>query len=106
MYPSLYRGGRTALPPVEGLDAGITLYVNTLREYGVETFESCQGGQDHAYAEPTVRFHGHRDEGFRALAAALQRGLPVSDLRRTWPIYDGEPTGPYWEIVFREAASS
>lgn len=87
------------------LDPGIAHAVEVLRAVDVETFESCQGGQGHAYAAPTVRFYGHRDEGFRALAAALQRGLPVSELRRTWPIYDGEPTGPYWEIVFREVAT-
>ena len=89
-----------------GLDPGIAEYVRALREQGVETFESCQGGPGHAYLEPTVRFYGHREEGFRAFAVARERGLPVSDLRRTWPIYDGEPTGPYWELVFREAASS
>lgn len=92
------------LPCPEGLDPGVAEYVRVLRAHGIETFESCQGGHGHAYAEPTVRFYGHRDEGFRALATALQRGLPVTDLRRTWPIYDGEPTGPYWEIVFREVA--
>ena len=52
--------------------------------------------------EPTVRFHGEHSEGFRALAIALQRGLPVLDLRRYWAIIDGEPTGPYWELTFRQ----
>jgi hypothetical protein len=47
-----------------------------------------------------VRFHGERSEGFRALAAALQVGLKVSALRRVWPILDGEPTGPWWELTF------
>ncbi len=94
-----------ALAPTEGLGAGISLYMNTLREYGVETFESRQGGHGHAYAEPTVRFHGHRGAGFRALAVAHQRGLPVTALRRAWPIYDGEPTGPCWEIIFQGASS-
>lgn len=87
-----------------GLDSGIASYVEALRLAGVETFESCEGGSGHAFAEPTVRFHGHRDEGFRALAAAQQLGLPVSELRRTWPIYDGEPTGPYWELTFYKRA--
>jgi hypothetical protein len=87
-----------------GLDSGIASYVETLRLAGVETFESCEGGDGHAYAEPTIRFHGDRSEGFRGLAVALQQGLPVADLRRTWPMIDGEPTGPHWEIVFRERA--
>lgn len=82
------------------LDPGIKQYVETLNEQGVETFESCQGGEGHSYPEPTVRFHGDRSEGFRALAIALQHGFAVSALRRTWPIIDGEPTGPWWELTF------
>lgn len=61
---------------------------------GIETFESCDGGPGHAYTEPTVRFHGNRGEGFRALAVAIQAGLKVTGLRRVWPILDSEPTGP------------
>ena len=68
-------------------------------EAGVETFESCEGGDGHAYTEPTIRFHGERGEGLRALGVALQSGIKVTALRRTWPINDGEPTGPWWEIV-------
>lgn len=74
--------------------------VNVLTSAGIETFESCEGGAGHAYPEPTIRFHGHRAEGFRALAVALEYGLRVKDLRRVWPVLDGEPTGPYWEMVF------
>lgn len=83
------------------IDDGIRAIVATLREHGVETFESCQGGDGHAYAEPTVRFYGDRSEGMRALASALRSGLPVLDLRRVWPIVDGEMTGPWWEMTFR-----
>jgi hypothetical protein len=82
------------------LDAGIQQMVEVLQDAGIETFESCQGGAGHAYAEPTVRFHGERPEGFRALAAAMQRGLKVAQLRRVWPMIDGEPTGPWWELTF------
>lgn len=83
------------------LDPGILPFVKALREAGVETFESCQGGNGHAFPEPTIRFHGDRSEGYRALAAAMQKGLPVAELRRVWPINDGEPTGPWWELTFR-----
>jgi hypothetical protein len=82
------------------LDPGIASAVVVLRGAGVETFESCQGGPGHAYAEPTVRFHGGQPEGFRALAAAMAAGLRVAGLRRVWPIHDDEPTGPWWELVF------
>ena len=77
------------------LDPQIALAVLLLRKAHIETFESCQGGPGHAYPEPTIRFHGGRPEGFRALAAALHAGLNVTALRRVWPIQDGEPTGPY-----------
>lgn len=76
--------------------------METLAAAGVETFESCEGGAGHSMLEPTVRFHGQNGEGFRALAVALGHGLPVSDLRRYWSVIDGEPTGPYWELTFRE----
>lgn len=86
------------------LDPGIRRAVEVLQAAGVETFESCQGGDGHAYPEPTVRFHGHRDAGFRALAATMEVGLVVIALRRTWPIIDGEPTGPWWELTFAPTA--
>ena len=82
------------------LDPGIRNAVLALRAAGIETFESCEGGNGHAYPQPTVAFRGDRSEGFRALAAAIRSGLCVTELRRTWPIQDGEPTGPCWEIVF------
>jgi hypothetical protein len=82
------------------LDLGIAKQVAVLRAAGVETFESCEGGVGHAYPEPTVRFHGQQSEGFRALAAAMAAGLNVAGLRRVWPINEGEPTGPWWELVF------
>lgn len=82
------------------LDAGIRGPVEILCAAGIETFESCEGGAGHTYPEPTIRFYGDRSEGFKALAIALQNNLPVSRIRRIWNINDGEPTGPYWEIVF------
>lgn len=82
------------------LDPGIARAVSVLSSAGVETFESCEGGSGHAYPEPTVRFHGDRQAGFAALAAAMAGKLPVASLRRVWPIIDGEPTGPWWEMTF------
>jgi hypothetical protein len=75
--------------------------VRALLEEGVETFESCEGGAGHAYPTPTIRFHGERSEGFRALAVAQQARLPVDTLRRVWTFVDGGATGPYWEMTFR-----
>lgn len=84
------------------LDPGVRRYVVVLADAGVETFESCEGGEGHSMPEPTVRFHGAKPDGFRALAVALENGLPVADLRRYWPVIDGEPTGPYWELTFAQ----
>jgi hypothetical protein len=88
------------------LDPGIKTYVVLLREHGVETFESCQGGERHAFPEPTVCFSGERAEGFRALAVALQHDLPVASLRRTWRIYDREPMDVRWEMTFFRKADT
>ncbi len=82
------------------LDPGIFDAVEALRAAGVDTFESCQGGSGHAYAEPTVRFHGDQAEGLRALAAAMHAGLNPACLRRVWPVLNDEPHGPYWELTF------
>lgn len=84
----------------DALDKGIERAVHTLMDAGVETFESCEGGRGHAYPEPAVRFHGDRSEGYRALAVAIRGGLRVAELRRVWPVQDGEPTGPWWEMTF------
>jgi hypothetical protein len=83
------------------LDPGIQHAVLALNQAGVETFESCEGGPGHTYAEPTVRFHGDIAEGHRALAEAIRAGLPVVELRRVWPVVELEPTGPWWELTFR-----
>jgi hypothetical protein len=90
--------------PCSPLDDGIKPYVLALNAAGVETFESCEGGDGHALPEPTIRFHGDRAEGFRALAEAQRSGLPVASLRRAWPILDQEPTGPWWEMTFSRRA--
>jgi hypothetical protein len=93
---SYSKGVGGALP----LDRWITYAVKVLRDAGIETYESCQGGPGHSSPCAMVRFHGHRTEGFRAVAAAVDAGLPVFRLNRFWYMTDGELTGPSWEIVF------
>lgn len=83
------------------IDLGIVRALAILINAGVETYESCQGGEGHAYLEPAIRFHGGHDAGWHALAAAQTYRLPVWRLRRFWSIEQHEPVGPYWEIVFR-----
>lgn len=87
------------------LDKGIRRYVLILRAQGVETFESCQGGKGHSFAEPGVRFYGNHVEGYRAFAAAMNYGLPVRSLRRYYQVNDGALEGPWWELTFRAQAS-
>lgn len=82
------------------LDNGIRREVEVLNLSGIETYESCEGGPGHSYPEPTIRFHGGRAEGFKALSIALQNDLLVIGLKRVWCIVDGEPVGPTWEITF------
>ena len=86
---------------LSGVDDGIRDAVRVLLDAGVETIESCQGGADHAFPEPTIRFNGNNVEGFRAFAAAVTRGLRVYSLRRVYAVVEGELSGPWWEIVFR-----
>jgi hypothetical protein len=89
-------------PPIPGrLDPGISLAVERLQSAGVETFESCEGGPGHAWPEPTVRFYGTPEAGWRALAICIAHGLPILALRRVWYFEENEPTGPNWEITFR-----
>lgn len=104
--PDIARGRGLGLSVVEegqlirALDPGIQEIVRILREGGVETHESCEGGPGHSFFEPTVRFYGNQAEGFRAFGWARIRGLYVAELRRFWAIEDGEPTGPHWEMTF------
>jgi hypothetical protein len=95
-------------PPVPGkLDKGIKSLVERLQSCGIETFESCEGGHGHAYAEPTIRFHGTPEAGWRAVAVCLAHGLPIAALRRVWDVLDGgEPVGPHWEITFSQKRTS
>jgi len=82
------------------LDPGIRRYVLILQSEGIETFESCQGGDGHAMPEPTIRFYGNAYEGFKAFSVAMTYGLPVLSVRRTYPVNEGWLEGPWWEITF------
>jgi len=93
---------RIMAEPIPGqLDEGIARAVLLLQQHDIETYESCEGGPGHSYPEPTIRFHGTREAGWRALAVCLAYGLPILSLRRAWDILEGEPTGPHWEVTFR-----
>lgn len=82
------------------IDAGIAYAVAVLRSGGVETFESCEGGEGHAFKEPTVRFYGTTAAGYHAVSVAMDYGLPVAELQRSWSMQDGELVGPNWKMTF------
>jgi hypothetical protein len=94
-----------------GVDPDIRQIVRILDQNGVETYESCAASgphgkgyptnSKHAYAEPTVAFHGNDAAGLHALAIAIDHGLPVRDLHRTWSVSGHrEITGPTWKMTF------
>ncbi len=88
------------------LDAGIREYVLLLRSEGIETFESCEGGNGHVFPEPTIRFFGESYEGYRAFSVATMYGMPVTNLRRYYSVSDNQLEGPWWEMVFRTIGSA
>lgn len=89
--------------PGQPVDPGIAVEVAILGLGGVETYESCQGGEGHAYSRRSIRFHGPPAAGWHALSVALYHGLPVRQLSRVWSVTtDGEPDGPTWEMTFRD----
>ena len=85
-----------------GVDKGIGLAVGILLRNGVETFESCEGGTDHAFTQPTIRFYiSSPGSIWKAVEILIQHGLPIYEVRITWDILDGLPTGPHGEVTFR-----
>jgi hypothetical protein len=82
------------------LDEGIREIVHILIANGIETYESCEGGDGHGFPEPTVRFEGDLSEGLRAASIAQAYKLPVFALRRAWTMRDGMLHGPWWEMTF------
>lgn len=84
------------------VDLGVSNAVKTLRAAGVETYESCQGGEGHSYGRPTIRFSGTKFCGHLALGIAIKECWPVRSLARIWTFEDEEVAGPVWELSFRE----
>lgn len=87
----------------QGLDVGIRFAVRVLHAAGgIETCQSCQGGKGHSYDRPTVDLIASGDDavGFRALAALIEYGLPVSDVSIVWPVRHGLPYEKLWRVTF------
>jgi hypothetical protein len=88
------------------MDTGIVRAVQILLDADIATYESCQGGEGHAYAEPTIRFKGTPACGWRALAILMTYDLPVGRLSQTWVLNYGVPDGPCWEVTFTRPLDS
>jgi hypothetical protein len=82
------------------IDVGIRRAVLVLRQAGIETFESCEGGEGHAFTEPTIKFSGGAWAGYKAFAVAMENGLPVARIQMVWHELDKHLQGPWWEMVF------
>lgn len=86
----------------KSLDAGIRFAVRVLHADGIETCQSCEGGEGHAYDRPTIdMIAGPSDSaGLAAVAALWTYGLPVYDLSKVWPIKHGMPYEFLWRVTF------
>lgn len=66
------------------IDELIRPAVDLLRKYGIETIESCQGGEGHACLEPMVRFTGDEIDIIRAMDICIAHGMYVSEGRKVY----------------------
>lgn len=75
-----------SLPPYEGndLEPGIAPVVYMLREWGIDTFYSCEGGEGHSCRTPTVLFKGDEHHAFQAIALVNRFGYRVLELQKVW----------------------
>lgn len=81
-----------------GLDAGIRFAVKVLHAQGIDTGQSCEGGEGHSYDRPSIDIDEGITAGFAAFHALMQYGLAVHSLAWHYPIHDGVPAGPFWRI--------
>ena len=66
-----------------------SLLDKSFNDAGIQTAESCEGGEGHAYKKPTVVLIGGSAVGWRALAVCKDLRFPVRSLERIWFIRDG-----------------
>lgn len=90
---------------LEGIDPGIRETVRILREHGVNTCQSCQGGAGHSYSRPTVDFiEGGSIGPWEALHIARNEcPLELRQFRLQWGFHDERISGPtemVWQLVF------
>jgi hypothetical protein len=68
----------------KNLDEQIKPIVELLRKYGFNTYESCQGGEGHAFPQPTIRFEGDEFDLIRAYELCEHFGYRPSEVSRVY----------------------
>jgi hypothetical protein len=81
----------------ERIDPGIARVVRILKEHGVGTCQSCQGGDGHSYRHPTVDIYG---EPWKALDIANNYGIRVDTISQHFSIREGNPVEYFWRVEF------
>jgi hypothetical protein len=92
---------KLSLAALDQMDDGIVEAVVILRDHGIETCQSCEGGPGHSYSEPSIDFLGGPAAGFAAVSVARQHGLPVDALYRVWNVQGDEIFEVVWRLVLR-----
>ncbi len=89
----------------DGIDKGIRFAVRVLHSHGIETGQSCEGGDGHAYDHPTVDLAGgaRYGDGFAALHFLTLHGLSVETVELVWTVDRGLIADNFWRIVLTEA---
>ena len=97
---------------INAVDEIIRPAVKIMLEHGFCTFESCQGGEEHPFTEPTIRFWGTEFDLMIAYELCKHYKFNVSCVRRVYeknPVYNKEWgeimenwIPPFNEIVFHK----
>lgn len=110
VYPKM--SDTTYTDSIGNVDPLIVPAVEILHKHGFHTIESCQGGDGHAYHEPTVIFDGTEFDLIKAYELCNLYGLNVYSVKRVYgkepvleDVTDGREIGENWvspvnEITF------
>lgn len=88
-------------PEITGtLDERIRDAVMVLREAGVDTFASCQGGPGHMFRLPTIRFQGDEWAARLAIRVLAKNGYAADEVRHYLADeYLSKLSDEFWEIT-------
>lgn len=69
-------------PDTPELDTAIAPLVRYLRRKGIDTFESCEGGPDHVFPWPIIRFRGDLIKRMEAFNYLRHIGAPMIYIKK------------------------